>query len=141
MVRILLPFVLLAACIPDGSIDTDTDTTDTTTTPSGLTTTAVEAVCTDAFVADTSGGPEGLNVSDMGGGTVHVIHGNYMASCCLGFDAAATLSTDRIDVAYTEVGDPCDCVCPYSMGYDILGVPAGSYTVYAGSVSAAVTVL
>lgn len=130
--------LLLAAC---STTPSESGTPTETTTPNALTTSAVEAVCTDAFApTDTGFGPEGLAVSDMGGGVVHVIHTNFLASCCLGFDAAATRAADRIDVAYTEVGEPCDCTCPYSMGYDIAAVPAGSYTVYAGASSAAVTV-
>ncbi len=127
---ILLVLTVLTACTPSESA---------TSTPE-LTCSAVEAVCADRAVADTAAGPDGLNVADMGGGLVHVIHTNFMASCCLDFEATATLGAERIDVAYAEVGEPCDCVCPYSMGYDITGVPAGSYTVWAGGASAALIV-
>ena len=131
-------FLLLAAC---PSSPSETGTATETTTPNALTTSAVASVCAEAFApTDTAFGPEGLAVSDLGGGVVHVTHTNFLASCCLSFDAAATRTADRIDVAYTEVGEPCDCECPYSMGYDISAVPGGAYTVYAGTSSASVTV-
>lgn len=137
MSLVLLSALLLGCPSPSGESGTTSEPTGTGT----LSTTAVEAVCADAFAPDTAAGPEGLVVSDMGSGIVHVIHTNYLASCCLGFDVSAALSAGRIDLSYTEVGDPCDCTCPYSLGYDILAVPAGTYTVYAGGTSAPVTVL
>jgi hypothetical protein len=127
--------LLLAAC---SSLPTGGETGNPSA--SGLTCSTVDAVCATSAVADTASGPETLAVSDMGGGTIHVVHTNFQASCCLGFNAAATAGADRIDIAYTEVGDPCDCMCPYTLDYSVEGVAAGTYEVYAGGTDATVTV-
>ena len=46
-----------------------------------------------------------------------------------------------INMVYTDVGDPCDCMCTFDLAYTIGDVPSGSWRVTAGGgVSSTVTV-
>jgi hypothetical protein len=74
-------------------------------------------------------------------GTIAVVHGAYAEGCCP-VDVAVHVSAGDhvIDVAYTPVDDFCECICPLAVGYDLVGVNAGEWTLNAGGVSAAVTV-
>ena len=103
---------------------------------------ATNPICPNSMAfMDTASAPEAIAASDLGGGTIHVLHTGYPASCCLSFSASATLTGDQISATYTPIGDPCDCGCPYTIEYDVNGIPAGTYTLSAGEVNTSVDVL
>jgi hypothetical protein len=33
-----------------------------------------------------------------------------------------------VTVAYTEVGEPCDCISDYTVGYELRGLPSGYFS-------------
>lgn len=76
-----------------------------------------------------------------GTGEIQIAHAGYSASCCLSFDVSAQENGGTIELIYTPVGDPCDCMCHYDLSYTVAGVVAGDWDVQApDSSSASVTV-
>ena len=74
-------------------------------------------------------------------GVVQVLHENYEESSCLSFGVEGELDGSNLNMVYTKIGDECDCIDMYRLGYDIEGLEAGSYTVNApGGMSASVVI-
>ena len=74
-------------------------------------------------------------------GAVQVLHENYEESSCLSFRVEGELDGSNLNLTYTKIGDECDCIDMYRLGYDIEGLEAGSYTVNApGGMSASVVI-
>ena len=74
------------------------------------------------------------------GGTVHVSHQTSLSCCIDGVDVDAEVSGSTVAVTYTERGTPCDCMCQYSVTYDLVGLGSGDWTIEANGDSVAVTV-
>lgn len=93
-------------------------------------------------VADTASEPSALTATASGGGAVAVLHENYAAECCVGFDvsAEADSASSTVTVTYEETGDPCDCMCVYNLGYTLTDLTPGDWTITAGGDSTTVTV-
>ena len=99
----------------------------------------VQSECPDD--PDTDPPPEAL-LALGGDGQITVAHRGYPANCCVTLEASARLLEERrsIEVTYDEDGEECDCICSFDLGYDIVGVPRGSWTVTANLESALVEV-
>ena len=74
-------------------------------------------------------------------GVVQVLHENYEESSCLNFGVEGELDGSNLNIAYTKIGEECDCIDMYRLEYHIEGLEAGSYTVNApGGMSASVVI-
>ncbi len=105
--------------------------------PLGVANLEVSDCSTDTATPETT-----LSLSAMGDGKILVAHLAYPAECCLGFAVTAWADplTQTIPVSYEPVGDPCDCMCSYDLGYRLEDVPAGDWTVNAAGTTAEVHV-
>lgn len=132
--RTLFLLGLALACGPAEETGTETDTTVTDTDTTAV---RIEEVrlsgCLD------SGGEVEFGAS-VEGTTVHVSHHAMLACCIEGVDVAAAVSGSTVTLTYTELGEPCDCACPYGVTYDILGLGSGTWTLEATDVSYPVTI-
>lgn len=81
-----------------------------------------------------------LTATDMGGGSVLVVHEGHLDECCLSFDVTASVDGAAVQVEYPPVGEPCDCLCAYDLSYRLGALPRGDYTIDAGAESTAVSV-
>lgn len=90
---------------------------------------------------DTDPPPEALLVVG-GDGTITVAHRAYPANCCVTLEPSASLDEEvaTLSVEYDEEGELCDCMCAFDLGYKLVGVPGGAWTVTANQESALVTV-
>lgn len=122
----------LAGCPSEPTETGDTDL------PSGALT--VDNLEVQECQSGDTGAAEALQATDMGGGSVLVVHTGYRAECCLSFDVTASLDAGTVTVDYAPQGDPCDCVCSYNFSYRVETLPAGTYTVDAGDQTTRVTV-
>jgi hypothetical protein len=129
----LLLFLFALGCNNKAEDDTDTDT-DTDTDADII---PVELANLTWTEEECEGGDDAPSVltSVTGEGVVQVLHNVHETSACLGFEAIAglVLSTDGlfdgyVTVAYTEVGEPCDCISDYTVGYELKGLPSGSFS-------------
>ena len=84
---------------------------------------------------------ETLTAVASGIGTVSVVHDDYLLGCCptwvdVGVDVAGAV----LAVEYTLVDDLCDCACMLDVSYDLVDVPAGTWTIVAGPSGATASV-
>lgn len=87
-------------------------------------------------------GPETLTAVASGPGRVAVVHVDATTGCCpeaveVGVDVAGAV----LAVSYTLVEDLCDCACELDVAYDLVDVPAGSWTIVAGPSAATASVV
>lgn len=75
-----------------------------------------------------------------GPGKIDVTETGYETSCCLELDPSAKIDGMTINIDYTEVGDPCDCICYYTINYTLSGVTSGTWSVVSGGQSVDVDV-
>lgn len=97
----------------------------------------VNALCDEN---DPSMVPPTLTATSPAAGTIDVSEAGYEASCCLTFEPDLTVAGLTIDVVYTPVGDPCDCICYYALDYQITGLASGTWTIVSGAQSVDVEV-
>lgn len=101
-----------------------------------LPTTPTTAAIAATNVADLGCGTsteERLAAAPTGPGAVAVVHDDYAVGCCPDGVTVAVVAKDQVlTVSYTVGPDPCDCVCGLDLTYDLVGVPAGDWTLVAG---------
>lgn len=101
------------------------------------------AVCdhADGVQASTGGvEPPSLTATSLGGGKVAVHETGHDATCCLTLVPQIAVDGATITVTYVDTGDPCDCVCTYTIDFTLLAVPSGTWTIVSGALSTDVTV-
>lgn len=128
-------FILLRALVGCSAGPAETGETDL---PSGALT--IDNLEVQECQSGDTGAAAALQATDMGNGSVLVVHTGYRAECCLSFDVTASLADGTIRADYAPRGEPCDCTCAYSFSYRVETLPAGTYTVDAGDQSTEVTV-
>ena len=75
-----------------------------------------------------------------GPGKIDVTETGYETSCCLELDPSAKIDGMTIHIDYAEVGDPCDCICYYTINYTLSGVTSGTWSVVSSGQSVDVDV-
>lgn len=89
---------------------------------------------------DTTSAPR-LDASLGGASTINIEHDNFEGNCCADLEVSLSDGGSTLTMVYTDVGEPCDCMCAFDLSYSLINVPSGSYTVYAGGgVSDTVTI-
>ena len=121
-----------------------TDSTDGTDGTSDGTDGTTETIgVTDLSVSDCGdgGGTPRLEAALASGTSIAVRHERFEGNCCADLQVTVSQDADELYVLYTDVGDPCDCLCNFDLSYTLEPVPSGTWTVAAaGGVSATVTV-
>lgn len=143
MSAIITSIVLLLGCPPpvleptdseptEGDTDTDSDADSDTDSDAD---TDAEAVNEEVDCGESS--VEILSTVVSGGG-IGVLHSAFAEGCCPAF-LQVDLDVDHeamvVGTSYTLGEDPCDCICKLDASYRIEGLPSGTWTVEAGSLS------
>jgi hypothetical protein len=135
-----------------------TTTVETTTTTPGMTTT--EAPTTEASSTGCAGDcgvavenpsslcdeddpnmvPPSLIAYAGEAGKIDVTESGFETSCCLMLEPSVVVEGMTLNVSYTESGDPCDCICYYTITYTLAGLAPGTWTVVSGPQSVDVDV-
>ena len=110
-----------------------TDPVEGTTGPSGITLTTLGS-------STTGGDTPALMASAIGGGKVEVTELAHGATCCVILTPELTVEGSTIDVSYAESGEPCDCICCYTIHFTLVDVPVGAWTIVSGALSVDVDV-
>ncbi len=84
--------------------------------------------------------PPSLAAEANGPGAITVTEMGFETSCCLELSPSAYIEDMTLFVSYAEVGDPCDCICYYTIDYVISGLASGTWTVESGAQSVDVDV-
>jgi len=120
---------------------------------------SVYDTCPDWELPTTTSAPHSENVVDLGcggedsetltadstaPGVIAVTHTDYLLGCCPEeVEVDVSVAGQVLTVGYTLVNDLCECACMLDVSYDIVDVPAGTWTIEAGpnATSTTVTVL
>lgn len=95
----------------------------------------------EASTGGTTGGDvPSLTVTPLGGGKVDVSEVAFSATCCLTLTPEISVDGASIAITYAESGEPCDCICSYTIHFTLVDVPVGAWTIVSGSLSAEVDV-
>ncbi len=112
----------------------------------GISVEGPSAVCDEgdpigASTGGTTGGDTpALMASAIGGGKVEVTELAHGATCCVTLTPELTVEGSTIDVSYAESGEPCDCICSYTIHFTLVDVPVGAWTIVSGALSVDVDV-
>lgn len=109
----------------------------------GVTVEMSSAVCEDSGALQASTGgvqPPSLSATYLDTDRVAVQETGFEATCCLTLTPELVIETGTITVTYAESGDPCDCICNYTIDYILRKVPKGDWTLVSGPLSADFTV-
>ena len=84
--------------------------------------------------------PPSLVAEANGPGAIKVTEMGFETSCCLELSPGAYIEDMTLFISYAEVGEPCDCICYYTIDYVISGLASGTWTVESGAQSVDVEV-
>lgn len=94
-----------------------------------------DATCDDGVV-------DGDLTATGGVGVISISH-SFNGDCCSEWTSAAVISETEdwvIDLSYTNEAAECGCSCGWTLGYDLLDVAAGDWTVRADGMEATTSV-
>ena len=130
----ILSLGLLSACEVKSTEDTSSNDSNPMFEVNNLTVTSAD--CGDEEPPEST-----ISVNVNPDSIVQVEHVNFTASSCLSFEVQADLDGNDVNLSYTEVGEPCDCISSYSLTYDIQGLETGIYRLqFPGNQSEDVTI-
>lgn len=66
-------------------------------------------------------------------GAIEVTESGFETSCCLELDPQVAVDGMTLNITYTEIGDPCDCICFYTIDTVLSGLAPGTWTVVSGA--------